>query len=38
MTVMNGMTRITAQDEDEDEDEWHEYDDWPWGDWHDKDD
>ena len=34
MTVMNGMTRITAQDEDEDE--WREYDDW--GDWHDKDD
>ena len=34
MTVMNGMTRITAQDKDEDE--WREYDDW--GDWHDKDD
>ena len=32
MTVMNGMTRITAQDEDE----WREYDDW--GDRHDKDD
>ena len=28
MTVMNGMTRITAQDEDKDD----------WGDWHDKDD